>query len=99
MDFPTDSNLYIACLILEKQIKHINDNKKGIIIPSESMQQHKEQAMKEYAGTITILPPRNVFDNLFFSIVQRYFHENKQKYRRNQKFLILAFSVGKKKNN
>ena len=46
-DFVSDTDLYIACLILQKQIEHINGNKDNIVIPSKKMQLIRE---REQAG-------------------------------------------------
>ncbi|CAF1332847.1 unnamed protein product [Rotaria sp. Silwood1] len=42
-DFVPDCDLYIACLILRKQIKHIDGKKENIVIPSIKMKQIREQ--------------------------------------------------------
>ncbi|CAF3748811.1 unnamed protein product [Rotaria sp. Silwood1] len=42
-DFVSDCDLYIACLILRKQIKHIDGKKENIVIPSIKMKQIREQ--------------------------------------------------------
>ncbi len=36
-DFVTDCDLYMACVILTKQIEYINGNKDNIIVPSIKM--------------------------------------------------------------
>ena len=36
-DFVTDCDLFIACIILQKQIEYINGNKNNIIVPSIKM--------------------------------------------------------------
>lgn len=38
-DFVGDTDLYMACLILQKQIECINGNKENIIIPIEKMRE------------------------------------------------------------
>ncbi|CAF5123208.1 unnamed protein product, partial [Rotaria sp. Silwood1] len=42
-DFVSDNDLYVACLILRKQIEYIGDKKENIIIPSIKMKQIREQ--------------------------------------------------------
>ncbi|CAF1407773.1 unnamed protein product [Rotaria sordida] len=42
-DFASDRDLYIACLIHQKQIEHIDDKKDNIVIPSIKMKQIREQ--------------------------------------------------------
>ena len=42
-DFTSDIDLYIACLILQKQIEHIDGKKENIVIPSIKMKQIREQ--------------------------------------------------------
>ncbi|CAF2926476.1 unnamed protein product [Rotaria sp. Silwood2] len=42
-DFVSDCDLYIACLILRKQIEHIDGKKENIVIPSIKMKQMREQ--------------------------------------------------------
>lgn len=51
-DFPSDTDLYMACLILQKQIEHINGNKENIVIPSKRMQMIRE---REQAGLQNIV--------------------------------------------
>ncbi|CAF1058263.1 unnamed protein product, partial [Rotaria sordida] len=46
-DFETDSDLLIACIILQKQIDCINGKKENIIVPSVRMQQISEQEQAE----------------------------------------------------
>jgi len=48
-DFISDCDLYIACLILQKQIEHIDGKKENIIIPSVAMNKisEKEQITPE----------------------------------------------------
>ena len=41
-DFVTDCDLYIACVILSKQIEYINGNKDNIIVPSIKMRSIQE---------------------------------------------------------
>ncbi|CAF1204413.1 unnamed protein product [Rotaria sordida] len=47
-DFATDSDLLIACIILQKQIDHINGRKENIIIPSIKMKMIRK---KEQSGS------------------------------------------------
>ncbi len=42
-DFASECDLYMACLILQKQIEHINGRKEKIVIPSIKMKQIREQ--------------------------------------------------------
>lgn len=42
-DFVSDCDLYIACLILQKQVEHINGIKENIIIPSIRMKDIHER--------------------------------------------------------
>jgi Mg-chelatase subunit ChlI len=42
-DFVSECDLYIACLILQKQIEHIDGKKENIVIPSIKMKQIREQ--------------------------------------------------------
>ncbi|CAF1538318.1 unnamed protein product, partial [Rotaria sordida] len=42
-DFVSDTDLYVACLILRKQIDYIGGKKENIIIPSIKMKQIREQ--------------------------------------------------------
>ncbi|CAF3690461.1 unnamed protein product [Adineta steineri] len=42
-DFISECDLYIACLILQKQIEHIDGKKENIVIPSIRMKQIREQ--------------------------------------------------------
>ena len=42
-DFHSDDDLFIACLILQKQVEHIDGNKDNIVVPSVRMQQIQEQ--------------------------------------------------------
>ncbi|CAF1122919.1 unnamed protein product [Adineta steineri] len=42
-DFISECDLYIACLILQKQIKHIDGKNENIVIPSIKMKQIREQ--------------------------------------------------------
>lgn len=41
-DFASDCDLFIACVILQKQIDHINGNKDNITIPSIKMKLIRE---------------------------------------------------------
>jgi hypothetical protein len=50
-DFISDCDLYIACLILQRQIEHINGNKDNIIIPSIKMKSMRDG---EQAGLYNI---------------------------------------------
>ncbi|CAF1008044.1 unnamed protein product [Rotaria sordida] len=47
-DFATDSDLLIACIILQKQIDHINGRKENIIVPSIKMKMIRK---KEQSGS------------------------------------------------
>ncbi|CAF1118142.1 unnamed protein product [Rotaria sordida] len=43
-DFVSDSDLHVACIILQKQIEHIDGKKENIIIPSVKMKKIREEA-------------------------------------------------------
>ena len=43
MEFLSECDLHIACLILQKQIEHIDGKKENIVIPSIKMKQIREQ--------------------------------------------------------
>ncbi|CAF1575186.1 unnamed protein product [Adineta steineri] len=49
-DFTSDTDLLIACIILQKQIIHIDGNKENIIVPSMRMKSVRE---KEQTQTLT----------------------------------------------
>ena len=42
-DFYSNDDLYIACMILQKQIEHINGDTDKIVTPSIRMRQIREQ--------------------------------------------------------
>jgi len=42
-DFVYQYDLFVACLILQKQIEHIDEKKENIVIPSVKMKQIREQ--------------------------------------------------------
>jgi len=44
----------MACLILQKQIEHIDGKKENIVIPSIKMKKIREDAEKERAGMFII---------------------------------------------
>lgn len=46
-DFASDTDLYIACLILKRQIEHIDGKKENIVIPSIKMKQLREKSQQE----------------------------------------------------
>ena len=48
-DFVSDCDLFLACLILQKQIEHIDGKKENIVIPSIKMKQIREQNNGEFA--------------------------------------------------
>ncbi|CAF2402134.1 unnamed protein product [Rotaria sp. Silwood2] len=55
-DFVYEYDLYIACVILQKQIEHIDGKKENIVIPSLKMKQVREQndiCMHEKTSTIS----------------------------------------------
>ncbi|CAF4937271.1 unnamed protein product, partial [Rotaria sp. Silwood2] len=54
-DFVSDSDLYIACLILRKQIEHIDGKKENIVIPSVKMKQIREQTKTEMREEISTI--------------------------------------------
>ncbi|CAF3833809.1 unnamed protein product [Rotaria sordida] len=51
-DFVSDSDLHMACIILQKQIDYIDGKKENIIIPSIKMKKIQEDAEKERAQTL-----------------------------------------------
>ncbi|CAF0990665.1 unnamed protein product [Didymodactylos carnosus] len=46
-DFPSDIDLFMACLILQKEIEIINGKKENIIIPSQKLQKISEKNKQE----------------------------------------------------
>ena len=42
-DFVCETDLWVACTILDKQIEHINGNKENIIIPGEAMEKIRQR--------------------------------------------------------
>ncbi|CAF0754876.1 unnamed protein product [Adineta ricciae] len=42
-DFVSDCDLYIACLVLQKQVEHIAGNKNKVVIPSVKMKEDQEK--------------------------------------------------------
>lgn len=63
-DFVSDSDLHIVCMILQKQIEHIDGKKENIVVPSVKMRRMREDA--ERAGT-SISNMRSTFRIIFFS--------------------------------
>ncbi|CAF2615572.1 unnamed protein product [Rotaria sp. Silwood2] len=59
-DFETDSDLWIACTILQKQIDFINGKKENIIVPSVRMQRIRDQQQSEVANRLSSLSPRSI---------------------------------------
>ncbi|CAF2372482.1 unnamed protein product [Rotaria sp. Silwood2] len=60
-DFVSECDLYIACLILQKQIEHIDGKKENIVIPSIKMKQIREQnARIQEQPTATFNTPQSV---------------------------------------
>ncbi|CAF1268054.1 unnamed protein product [Rotaria sordida] len=53
-DFVSECDLYIACLILQKQIEHIDGKKENIVIPSIKMKQIREQNARIHEQPTTI---------------------------------------------
>ncbi|CAF0949526.1 unnamed protein product [Adineta steineri] len=51
-DFLTDSDLRMACKILQKQIEHIDGKKENIVIPSVQMKKIQEDAEKQRAEAL-----------------------------------------------
>lgn len=43
-DFVSDTDVYLACEILQKQIDHINGNKENIIIPKKKLEEIRNRA-------------------------------------------------------
>jgi len=56
-DFSSESDLHMACIILQKQIEHIDGKKENIIIPSIKMKKIREEAQRKRDGM------RKIFDN------------------------------------
>ncbi|CAF1098546.1 unnamed protein product [Rotaria sordida] len=52
-DFVSECDLYIACLILQKQIEHIDGKKENIVIPSIKMKQIREQNARIHEQSTT----------------------------------------------
>ncbi|CAF4639254.1 unnamed protein product, partial [Rotaria sp. Silwood2] len=59
-DFETDSDLWIACTILQKQIDFINGKKENIIVPSVRMQRIRDQQQSEVANRSSSLSPPSI---------------------------------------
>jgi len=55
-DFLSDSDLLMACTILQKQIEHINGKKENIIVPSVAMKRIRES---EQAGNLSAQSSNN----------------------------------------
>lgn len=53
-DFATDADLHMACMILQKQIEHIDGKKENITIPSIKMKKIRDDAEREQAGMCNI---------------------------------------------
>ena len=49
-DFSTDSDLHMACMILQKQIERIDGKKENIVIPSVRMKKIRDDAERQRAG-------------------------------------------------
>jgi len=49
-DFSSESDLHMACIILQKQIEHIDGKKENIIIPSIKMKKIREEAQRKRDG-------------------------------------------------
>ena len=69
-DFVSDYDLYIACLILQKQIEHIDGKKENIVIPSIRMKQIRERNGKSHSKN------QNIFYLFFF--FQKHHHKSPQ---------------------
>ncbi|CAF1498127.1 unnamed protein product, partial [Rotaria sordida] len=54
-DFVPECDLYTACLILQKQIEHIDGKKDNIVIPSIKMKQVREQNEKHMRQQTSII--------------------------------------------
>jgi hypothetical protein len=54
MEFLSECDLHIACLILQKQIEHIDGKKENIVIPSTKMKQIREQNGKVFIQILII---------------------------------------------
>jgi hypothetical protein len=51
-DFVSDCDLFVACVILQKQIDHINGSKENIIVPSVRMKLIREKEQNRMSSTI-----------------------------------------------
>jgi hypothetical protein len=51
-DFVSDCDLFIACVILQKQIDHINGSKENIIVPSVRMKLIRQKEQNRMSITI-----------------------------------------------
>ncbi|CAF4769857.1 unnamed protein product, partial [Rotaria sp. Silwood2] len=49
-DFATDCDLFIACIILQKQIDHINGREENIIVPSIKMKMIRATTLQYVVG-------------------------------------------------
>ncbi len=58
-DFVDDCDLFMACMILQKQIEHINGQREKIIIPNVAMQRIREEAQISRLSS----PPINSSNN------------------------------------
>ena len=54
-DFASNSDLFIACTILQKQIEHIDGKKANIVIPSVQMKNIRDQIRREQSGMQQVL--------------------------------------------
>lgn len=55
-DFVAECDLYIACLILQKQIEYIDGKKENIVIPSIKM-----KLIREQNGKFQTMIHKNIF--------------------------------------
>ena len=54
-DFASDCDLLVACIIVQKQIDHINGNKENIIVPSVKMKMILEKEQTRMFDTILLI--------------------------------------------
>ncbi|CAF1971298.1 unnamed protein product [Rotaria magnacalcarata] len=62
-DFETECDLYIACLVLQKQREHIGGKKENIVIPNVKMKQIREQRARIREQTFTVSKSSQLLGN------------------------------------
>ena len=63
-DFVTDCDFYIACLILRKQIQHIDGKKENIVVPSIRMKEIRDNLAGDTAGIPSQSVPSTMESNM-----------------------------------